>query len=209
MHRRHRPLCPLLIAGLLFCAAGCKTTTLSTTWKDPSAATLDFKQVVVVVLNSSPGERRAQEDTLATSIKRVSVVPSYLTIPDELLRDVPKAKQKIIDGGFDGAFILRLVDTRQETTYVPPSVSSSWDDGWGWGYGGYNSYDSHPSHHVSPGYTATDTFVRAEISLYAVPSGKLLWSGASETLNPADARAFAKDVLKAAADELRKQGMLD
>ena len=206
MYWRHRPLYPLLIAGLLFCAVGCKTTTLSTTWKDPSAATLDFKRLVVVVLNSSPGERRAQEDALAASIKRVSVAPSYLSIPDELLRDVPKAKQKIIDGGFDGALILRLVDTRQETTYVPPSVSSSWNDGQGWGY---DSYDSHPSYHVSPGYTATDTFVRAEISLYAVPSGKLLWSGASETMNPADARAFAKDVLKAAANELRKQGMLD
>ena len=192
MHRRHRPLYPLLIAGLLFCAVGCKTTTLSTTWKDPSAATLDFKRLVVVVLNSSPGERRAQEDALAASIKRVSVAPSYLSIPDELLRDVPKAKQKIIDGGFDGALILRLVDTRQETTYVPPSVSSSWNDGQGWGY---DSYDSHPSYHVSPGYTATETFVRAEISLYAVPSGMLLWSGACVTMNPAEARAFAIDVL--------------
>jgi hypothetical protein len=181
---------------------------LSTTWRDPSASTLNFKRVVVVVVNSSPGERRAQEDTLAASIKRASVVPSYLSISDELLRDVPKVKQKIIDGGFDGALILRLVDTRQETTYVPPSVSSSWDDGSGWGYGRYNGYDSHPSYHVSPGYTATDTFVRSEISLYAVPSGKLLWSGASETMNPADARAFAKDVSKAVANELRKQGML-
>jgi hypothetical protein len=44
--------------------------------------------------------------------------------------------------------------------------------------------------------------------LYAVPSGKLVWAGASETMNPADARAFAKEVLKAAAKELRKQKML-
>ena len=207
MHGRYRPLSPLLIGGLLFCVSGCRTTTLSTTWRDPSASTLNFKRVVVVVVNSSPGERRAQEDTFATTIKRASVVPSYLSIPDELLGDVPKAKQKIIDGGFDGALVLRLVDTRQETTYVPPSVSS-WDDGSEWGYGRYSSYDSHPSYHVSPGYTATDTFVRSEISLYAVPSGKLLWSAASETMNPADARAFAKDISKAAASELRKQGML-
>jgi hypothetical protein len=61
---------------------------------------------------------------------------------------------------------------------------------------------------VNPGYTVTDTLVRAEISLYRVPSGKLLWAAASETENPANARAFASDIVKAAADELRKQGLL-
>jgi hypothetical protein len=140
---------------------------------------------------------------LVASIKRAKALPSYPIIPDDLLTDVPQVKKRIIEGGFDGAVILRLVDTRQETTYVPPNASSTWDDGeWGWGYNSYQSY------HVSPGYTVTDTFVRAEINLYAVPSGKLLWSGASETMNPANARAFATDVAKAATAELRKQGML-
>jgi hypothetical protein len=65
-------------------------------------------------------------------------------------------KKRIIEGGFDGAVILRLVDAHQETTYVPPNASSTWDDGGRWGYNSYQSY------HVSPGYTVTDTFVRAE-----------------------------------------------
>ena len=203
MSARHRVLCPPLIAALLLtCGSGCETTTLSTTWRDPTVKTLESKRVVAVVLNSSPAERRAQEDTLATNITQTTVVPSYLTIPDEVLADRPKVIQKIINAGFDAAIVLRLVDTRHETVYVPPSVSS-WHHGWGWyGYGGYDSY------HVNPGYTATDTFVRAEISLYEVPSGKLVWAGASETMNPADARAFAKDVLKAGVKELRKQKML-
>ena len=197
---------PLLLATLLLCTSACNTTTLSTTWKDPSTGAIDFKKVVAVVLNSSPAERRAQEDTLAANIKRTTVVPSYLSIPDALLSDAAKAKAKIIEGGFDGALVLRLVDTRQETTYVSPSVST-WDDGWGWGYSGFQVYDPSP-HHVSPGYTATDTFIRSEISLFEVPSGRLLWSGASETMNPADARAFVKEVMKAAAAELRKQKLI-
>jgi CubicO group peptidase (beta-lactamase class C family) len=183
------------------CGVGCETTTLSTTWKDPAVETINFKRVVAVVLNSSPAERRAQEDTLAANIKRATVVPSYLSVPDDLLADRPKVIQRIVDGGFDAALVLQLVDTRHETHYVPPSVSS-WHHGWGWGYPGYDSY------RVNEGYTATTTFVRAEVSLYAVPSGKLVWAGASETMNPADARAFAKEVLKAAAKELRKQKML-
>ena len=198
----------LAASALLFAAGGCQTTTLKTTWREPSAQTLAFKKVAAVVLNSTPAERRAQEDALAANARRTTVVPSYLSISDELLSDVPKAKQQIIAGGFDGALILKLVDTRTETTYVPPSVST-WNDGWSSGYSAYNRYDSHPSYDVTPGYTATDTFVRAEISLYRVPEGKLLWSGASETMNPADARSFAKEVLKAVARELKKQGMID
>lgn len=192
----------LVAALLLICGTGCSTTTLSTTWRDPSVETLKFKRVVVVVLNSSPGERRAQEDTLAENINRTTVVPSYLSIPDELLPDRAKATQKIIDGGFDGAIVLRLVDRRYETVHVPPSVST-WHHGWGsYAYAGYDAY------RVNPGYTTTDTFVRSEVSLYAVPSGKLVWSAASETMNPADARAFAREMLNAAAKELRRQRML-
>ena len=207
--RAQQRMSRLLAAVLALCLIGCESTKLTTTWKDPTATTLSFDKVVVVVLNSSPAERRAQEDALVASIKRTKALPSYPIIPDDLLKDVPQVKKRIIEGGFDGAVVLRLVDTRQETTYVPPSASSTWDggDGGGWGWG-YNSYPSHPSYHVSPGYTVSDTFVRAEITLYAVPSGKLLWSGASETTNPANARAFATDVVKAAAVELRKQGLL-
>jgi hypothetical protein len=199
---RHRVRRFSLAAALLL-LAGCHSTTLSTTWKEPSADTLSFNKVVVLVLNSSPAERRAQEDALVASIKRVNVHPSYPIIPEAWLEDISKVKQQIIDGGFDGALVLRLVDTRQETSYVPPTASSSWNGGSGWGYG-----PSYSTYHVYPGYSVTDTFVRSELSLYAVPSGKLLWSGASETTNPANARAFATDVIKAAAKELRRQGML-
>jgi hypothetical protein len=207
MPTRHLLLSLTTLTILMIAAPGCRTTTLQTTWRDPSAQALEFRKVAAVVLNSSPAERRAQEDTLAANIKRATVVPSYLSVSDELLKDVPKAKQLIVAGGFDGALILKLVDTRSETTYVPPSAST-WNDGWASGYSAYSYADSHPSYDVTPGYTTTDTFVRAEISLYSVPEGKLLWSGASETLNPADARGFAQDVLKAAGRELKKQGVI-
>ena len=204
---RHSRLMAVIVLAIFIATAGCRTTTLATTWKDPTVRSIAFTNVVAVVLNSSPAERRAQEDALTAHVKRAAVTPSYTFIPDDLLKEPAKAKQRIIEGKYDGAMVLKLVDTRQETTYVPPSTST-WNDGWALGYSGYNDADSHPSYDVMPGYTATDTFVRAEISLYEVPSGRLLWSGASETMNPTDARALATDVLKAAAAELKKQGLI-
>ena len=187
------------MAALLLATGGCNSTSLTTTWKDPSATSLNFSKVAVIVVNTSPAERRAQEDALAAEIKRAAAVPSYQLISDDQLKDVPAAKAKIIAEGFDGAVLVRMIDARQHQTYVPPTYSD-WGTGWG--------PPPYPGSAGSPGYVMTDTIVRAEISLFSVPAGKLLWAGASETLNPADARAFATEVARAAAAELRKQGLL-
>jgi len=97
--------------------------------------------------------------------------------------------------GFDAAVILRLVDARQQTTVVPGN-EATWDGQ------GYLSYKD------TSGYVLTDTIVVVEVNLFSVPSGKLLWSGSSETLNPANARALAVEVARAAAAELRTQRLI-
>jgi len=185
-----------MVVAVMLALAGCShQTTLSTTWKGPNTAALSFKKVVVVVLNSSPGERRAQEDALVGEIKRAAAVQSYTLIPDEQLKDVAAAKQKIVAEGFDAAVILRLVDARQQTTVVPGN-EATWDGQ------GYLSYKD------TTGYVLTDTIVVVEVNLFSVPSGNLLWSGSSETLNPANARALAVEVARAAAAELRTQRLI-
>src|SRR5688572_28637233 len=127
--------------------AGCAPTTeLSTTWKAPNVGELSFKKVVVVVLNSTPAERRAQEDQLASYIKRAQAVPSHQIVPDEQLASREQVKRKIIESGADGAVVLRLMDARKEATYVPGTVSY-WNDGTG----------AYAPYHRSPGYVVTDT----------------------------------------------------
>lgn len=184
-----------LLFALLCVAEGCSTTTqLTTSWKEPSAGPLNFKKVVVVVLNSTPGQRRAQEDELVAQIKKTSAVASYTLVTDEELKDHEKVKTKIRQGGFDGAIVVRLLDSTKETTYVPGS-RSYWHDG--------SSYALY-----QPDYTVTDTTIQAEVSLYTVPEGKLLWVGNSSTVNPATARDLAMQVAQAAAVELRNQGLI-
>lgn len=188
----------LAVLPLLCVLAGCGSPTkLSTSWKNPSATgPLAFKKVAVVVLNSTPGDRRAQEDELVRHITRTKAVSSHSFVQDNELGDHAKVKQRIIDDGFDGAVVLRLVDTQKETTYVPGNTSY-WYDG-----------ASFVPYQYSSGYYVTDTIVRAEVSLYTVPEGKLIWAGSSATTNPANARELAMQVAQAAAAELRKQGLL-
>jgi len=187
----------LLVLLLATTGVSCASPTeLSTTWREPSVtAPLAFKKVVVVVLNSSPAERRAQEDELVSDIRKTSAVPSYVLVPDRDLPNRDVVKQKIVDSGADGAVILRMIDARNEATYIPGTTSY-----WGSG-GGYSMYRS-------PGYYVTNTVVRAEVSLYSVPDAKLLWAGSSTTTNPENAKDFAKQISRAAAIELHEQGLL-
>jgi hypothetical protein len=149
----------------------------------------------VVVVNSTPAERRAQEDGLVAQIKKATAVPSYTFISDSELTDRDKVKQRIREGGFDAAVVLRLIDSKKMTSYVPNEVSY-WN-----AYYGYTTVQT-------PGYYVTDTVIRAELSLYSVPEGKLLWAGSSSSTNPGSAKELALQVARAAAEELRKQGLL-
>jgi hypothetical protein len=197
MNSEHLIKLAFLCGALLLGSAGCNNTTrLQTTWKDPAAGPIVFKRVAVVVLHSTPGERRAQEDTLAAQIKKATAVPSHTFVPDDELSNHAAVRQRIIQSGCDGAVVLRLVDSRKETGYVPGSTRY-WNEGW-----------SYLPYNPSPGYYVTDTIIRAEVSLYTVPEGKLMWVGSSTTANPGSARDFAMQVAEAAASELRAQGLL-
>jgi hypothetical protein len=176
---------------------GCQTTQLETTWKDPNAGPIAFKKVAVLVLNSTPAERRAQEDEIVSLIKGTQAVASYTFVPDaERSRD--QVVKLIRDQECDGAIVLRLTSSDQVKTYVPGQENyflSSTDYSW-------------ETPRTDPGYYTTDTFVRAEVSIYSVADGKLLWSGASNTQNPANAKDLAMQVARASTAELRKQGLL-
>src|SRR5690242_1155836 len=114
---RISPFIPVLV----MLAGGCATTSLSTTWRNPSATPIEFKNVIVLALNSTPGERRALEDTIVGQIEHAHAVASYMQISDDVLKDQAATKTKIVAGGFDGAIVMRLIDSRQQKTYVPGS----------------------------------------------------------------------------------------
>jgi hypothetical protein len=98
----------------------------------------------------------------------------------------------------DGAVTVRLVSSEERKTWVPGSALAV--GGGYWGYYGQLIYQ--------PGHYRTDTVVRIETTLRDVPSGKLLWSGISESMNPPNVRQVIGEIAKAARADLAKQGLL-
>ena len=56
----------------------------------------------------------------------------------------------------------------------------------------------------APGYLQTDTIVHVVSNLYSLNQNKLIWSGVSQTFDPANAKDVMKDVSKAVAKSMQK-----
>jgi hypothetical protein len=60
----------------------------------------------------------------------------------------------------------------------------------------------------SPGYLRTDTIVNVETLVYDLKADKLVWAGKSQSTNPDRVDALIKELVAAAAAEMKKQGLI-
>jgi hypothetical protein len=67
---------------------------------------------------------------------------------------------------------------------------------WGWGM----AYD--------PGYVRTDTYLTIETLVYGLEQDKLLWAGTSEILEPSDIEERVIELARAAAEEMKTEGLI-
>ena len=193
----------LSIALLL--AAGCASTKLITQWRDPATTQVKFAKVLAVVMSPEMLTRRAGEDSLVRILGPGRAVASYTVFPGEKAPDQETAKATLLKGGFEGAVILRAVDSRTEVQYVPGTVSyaptygSLWGPGY-WGYGWGTVYD--------PGYVTQNTIVRVETVVYDLKQDKMIWASQTETMNPTGLEKMIAEIAEATAFAVKKQGLI-
>ena len=190
-------LCMAALA--LLGAGGCSSATVTNTWKDPNFnGPIQFNKIVALVIYQDGTIRRAAEDAIVEQIGPHRAVAAYNIVSEEDRRDVQRLKAKFQSAGVDGAVTMKLLDKRNETTYVPGSPGYSSFYGY-YGYGGYVG---------TPGYVVTDTIATVETRIYSVAQDKLLWSATTETYNPSNVRDDIRDIAKAIGEELRKQKLV-
>jgi hypothetical protein len=203
MQRRARLI---LVSGVFAALGACASSTkFTSTWKDPSAEPLALqgKKAAAIVLSSNETLRRNAETTLARELasKGVYAIPGYQLLGDEPVKDKEAVRQKLQAAGIDTAVVMRVVDRRQEVTYVPPAPGPY--------YGSFSGYYGYGWSAVSdPGYMQTTTIVSVETLLYSVSDDKLLWGGVSDTADPKKLDHVVKDVVEAAAKEMKKAGLI-
>ncbi len=187
----------IAVPMLLVCA-GCASTQLTETWRNPGVPPLTFQKVLVMAVEKSPTLRRIAEDEMVRALQPTQAVPSYRILSEAEIQNPVQALAHLTQNGFDGAVIMSVVSDNTRVTYVPgtyvPDMLDYWGEVWPPLY--------------QPGYYIHDRVVRVETNVYALPSRQLVWSGISQTLNPSNFGSLAEGIAKEVHARLRKQGML-
>jgi hypothetical protein len=181
-----------IAAVALALVAGCATTTIVSSWKDPAARAVQLRRVVVMAPSNDSALRRSIEDELAQRIPNAT--PSYRLFADSELQNRQLVRDEVKARGYDGLVSFRIVSVDQQTIWAPGAY-------WGpaYAYGGWPMFD--------PGYLATQTLVRVDTDVYDLDQDKLVWAAASRTYDPRSVRTLVDDVTKAVARRMRKEGL--
>lgn len=192
-----------LISGLIL--AGCTpATTLKSSWRDPDTQVKmgQFTKVLVVAFVKNETTRRTVEDDIIKILKSKGIA-SYQYLGNSAGMTAEDLAKKISEDEFDGAVVMRLIDKEKETGYVPgtgtyPSYYGGFSPYYGNAYSGFND----------PGYYKDNKVYAVETNLYSLKESKLIWSGVTSTVNPADLTKMIGQIGKVVTEEMKKQGFL-
>ena len=104
--------------------------------------------------------------------------PPSQVIPEADIRDADKVRAKLTAEGFDGAITLRLVDATTKVKSARDPVPTAYYEVWGLlpirlGGGSSARY-----------YLTAEQKLQIECNIYSLQTGKLLWTGTSEVMQP-------------------------
>ncbi len=181
--------------------ASCASTKVVEHWADPDFDA-KLKNIMVLSLNQSDKSRRKFEDGFLNALKQRTIQSSasYTLLPSNEGLDKKKVKTAIAGSAIDGVLVLRSVKITKEDRYVQPQSTRTRYDSFYAYVGEYR-----PTYSA---YTTADTLVHLETNLYAVDGEKLIWSGKTETFNPADVDAYLIDITKTVLDAIGKTGFI-
>ena len=181
--------------------------TFKATWKNPAAGAGNYagKRVVGLIVSDDMSLRQSTEEELARQLtaRGVRGVPAYQAIPKEEIRDKDKAKAWFERTKTDGVVIMRLIDLSKETRPTVVAWESNAYYGSLWGY---YPYAWGATIDLSPNKTTVNVVV--ETLVFDVTGNSLLWAGTSETTNPKGAQELVKKLVNAAAEQMRKDGLI-
>ena len=200
----------LIVGGAILCVAAiaCATSTsLVNMWKDPAAPRQPIRSMLVVTLRHDATSRRLWEDGFVASLKAhgINATPSYELFPNAA-PDTAELTRTVRGRGFDGVLVSHPLSTTTETRYVPGYITSepvTYLSPW---TGHYYTYFAQV---YAPGYAEADQVVRYETEVWLTRgAGRLVWSGTTETINPASAGQVNQEIADVIVPALLKSGVV-
>jgi len=184
-----------LIPILLLTACASTSTEITDVYRDPDVTKFDFKRVAAIALVQDPAVRREAEDEMARKIGPKGVA-SYTILTNEDERDPAAVRRKLESLGIDGAVTMALLSLREEPMEVKGLISTPGQN--------FDMY-YRPN---AVGASGWEKVARIETKVFSIPSDKVLWSAATKTFNPSEAKRVVASVGDALIKELRNDHLL-
>ena len=195
--------------ALLTVAACGSSTKVVQSWKAPGAAVEGgaYNKVLVIALIKDEATRRIAEDRMGKFMKGHALTSySYLGTDGNALH-TDGLNEKMKKDGIDGVLIVRLVDVKTDSTYVPSVNNAGYEGGMG-DEGAVGFYDYAYPMYSSAGYVEADHTYVVETKLFS-PEKKLpLWTCITTTLNPTDISSSVDDIMAAVYAKMKQDGFL-
>lgn len=185
----------------------CSSTRLVDSWQSDDGQPEALKRVLVLGVFKEEFKRRIYEDSLVSALESQGAagVAGYTLMPDPKDYDEKEEiRAAVKKSGADGVMITTFKGKKKQERTIPPSVE----------------YLSGPRHRLydyygasyrtvyHPGYTVTDTIVLLETAVFSVSTEKMVWAGATESVNPSSGEKISDEAGKILTKEMKKKGLL-
>jgi len=185
--------------------SSCQTTSLQSAWFDPNFTGGPMHRIAIVAVGVNFANRRVTEDVFAQRLRAVGVdgAAGWTVIPDEARETQEPFTAAVMKSGAQGLLMVRLlgVDTRtQVTTTMVATTGPVWGGpAWGGGWG---------TTMVPVTQVSQSNLAIVETSLYDVATGRAVWSGNTQTLNPSSVQREVPGLADVIIGELRARGLI-
>ena len=201
----------LLSLPMLF-SSGCNTTKVISSWKAPDASLQSYNKVLVIGLMDAKerGLREQIENKLVASFDAngVAAGSSYAEYGPKAFEGLTEdqAKAKIKSSGYDGAFIVVLLDKSKEKTYNPGYMYYTPYYGY---YGRFWPYYSTLYGRIwEPGYYTTSTNYIIEANFYDLKRDALEYSAQTKSFNPSSSSSLASELSEKLLQDMMNENVI-
>jgi hypothetical protein len=204
-NRRYAWTPVLALAGVVVVA--CAATRITSSWLDESYTAGPLKRVLVVGISAKESVRKTFENTFVAEMRAAGVeaAASYPLLPDIKEGDAEAIRSAARSLSVDRVLVTRLVAVEEKEVFNPP-VTAPVPQDYYYSYGWYYStvFDSANE----AGYYSSREFVKLESNLYDTDTEGLIWSAATETIDPEDIAAAARELFQVLVKDMKAKGLI-
>ena len=205
----------LLLVGVLFMLAGCATTSMVDTWRDPNYKGKAFHNFLVVGITKDPGVRRVFEDIFTAELRGrgLQATASYTITPPDQAVTKELLAEAVKKSGADVVVTTRVVNVRQQSSVTPGYIET-----YGPGPGPYSYPYMYPqrdlygyygaSQVIQPPTVQTYEVATLETVLFDVADASMVWSGTSTTFETHQTVTVSKELSRLIIKSLVKAGLI-